>query len=175
MIAYKYNKLGLYIGEISCQKNPMVKDEYFLPANSTLIAPPEKEGVKVPKWNGESWELIEDHRKHLNDKGDYEGGTPYWMPEDDWRSEARYMSELGPLPEGALLEKPEKPQSETDREKAEQEISKAKAYLASTDYAVIKCAESGLDIETEYPGLKAERQSKRDLINSYEEKLKEMN
>lgn len=44
----------------------------------------------------------------------------------------------------------------------------AKRYLDETDYAVIKCAESGLDLETEYPGLKAERQSKRDIINEAE-------
>ena len=47
-------------------------------------------------------------------------------------------------------------------------IALAKQYLDETDYAVIKCLERGLDLETEYPGLKAERQAKRDLINQKE-------
>ena len=36
-------------------------------------------------------------------------GTPFWMPGDDWQTPARYMAELGKLPEGAILGKPEKP------------------------------------------------------------------
>ena len=78
------------------------------------------------------------------------------------------MKELGPLPDGAVTEKPEKPGSEIEREEMMADIAEAKAYLQRTDYAVIKCAEQGLDLDEVYPGLKEERQSRRDLINQIE-------
>ena len=63
-------------------------------------------------WNGTAWEYIEDHRQKRDMGGVVvEGsGTPYWMPGDTWAAPARYMSELGKLPEGAMLTKPEKPE-----------------------------------------------------------------
>ena len=41
-------------------------------------------------------------------KGTRQGGTPYWLPGegDDWQSPPRYMKELGPLPAGAVTERP---------------------------------------------------------------------
>ena len=53
-------------------------------------------------------------------------GTPYWLPGDSWNTPARYMTELGPLPEGALLEAPAK----TDEELAAEELAQAKAERA---------------------------------------------
>ena len=46
-------------------------------------------------------------------------------------------------------------------------------YLDETDYIVIKCVEQGLDIETEYAGIKAKRQAARDRINEIEALLSE--
>lgn len=43
--------------------------------------------------------------------------------------------------------------------------SQLESYLSDTDYAVIKCKELELDIETEYPNLLENRQQARDRIN----------
>ena len=58
----------------------------------------------------DAWELVEDHRQ-TRDKGgviEEDSGTAYWLPGDTWQTPARYLTELGPLPDGALLERPAK-------------------------------------------------------------------
>lgn len=60
----------------------------------------------------------------------------------------------------------EHPKAQEEQNKAE--IERLKQYLFDTDYAVIKCSEQGLDIDTEYPNLKNERQSARNRINELE-------
>lgn len=103
-------------------------DVYLLPADSTFMSPLDaKEGYAVC-WNGTAWEYIEDHRQKRDMGGvAIEGtGTAYWLPDDTWQSQARYMTELGPLPEGALLEAPAK----TEEELAAEELAQAKAERA---------------------------------------------
>ena len=80
----------------------------------------------VARWTGNEWELVEDHRQHLDSKGSKQGGTPYWLPSegDDWQSQPRYMDDLGPLPAGAMTVRPEKPLSVV-REEKEHEIRSA--------------------------------------------------
>ncbi len=51
------------------------------------------------------------------------------------------------------------------------ELDEKERYLSDTDYIVIKCMEQGLDMETEYPGVKAKRQEARDRINGIRSKL----
>lgn len=90
-------------------------------AYATTTPPPETipEG-HVARWTGSEWELVEDHRQHLDSKGTKQGGTPYWLPAegDDWQSQPRYTEELGPLPEGAVTVRPEKPLAIVKEEKA---------------------------------------------------------
>lgn len=83
------------------------KEVYLIPANSTTIAPAEKQGC-VPVWNGEGWDMVEDHRKQ-----------EYWLPEDKYGTPAREMKELGPLPEGAVLTAPEKTLEELKADKVQ--------------------------------------------------------
>ena len=105
-------KTGEYTGSRDATLRP--NGEPILEATgATPVAPP----VTIPeghiaRWNGEVWETVEDHRQHMDERGRKEGGTPYWLSEDTWQSQPRYMEELGPLPEGALLEKPERPLDE---------------------------------------------------------------
>lgn len=73
--------------------------------NATTVEPPVLEDKQAAVWNGERWDVLEDHRKKSGVEG---SGTPYWLPGDAWNTPARYMTELGPLPEGALLEAPGK-------------------------------------------------------------------
>ena len=80
----------------------------------------------VARGTGSEWELVEDHRQHLDEKGTKQGGTPYWLPSegDDWQSQPRYTEDLGPLPSGAVTVRPEKPLSVVKEEK-EREVRSA--------------------------------------------------
>lgn len=96
-------------------------------AYATATPPPDviPEG-KVARWTGTQWDLVEDHRQHLDSTGTKQGGTPYWLPSegDDWQSPPRYTENLGPLPAGAMTARPEKPLSVV-REEKEHEIRSA--------------------------------------------------
>lgn len=101
--------------------------ELTICAGATPVAPP----TDIPTghaacWTGSAWEVVEDHRQHMDSKGTKIGGTPYWQPAegDDWQSPPRYMDSLGPLPEGAVTERPKKPLSVLKAEK-EREITAA--------------------------------------------------
>ena len=101
--------------------------ELTICAGATPVAPP----TDIPtghaaRWTGSAWEVVEDHRQHMDEKGTKHGGTPYWQPAegDDWQSPPRYTEELGPLPEGAVTERPKKPLSVLKAEK-EREITAA--------------------------------------------------
>lgn len=118
------------------------KEVYLLPADSTFTAPLEaKEGYAVC-WNGTAWEYVEDHRQKRDRGGvPIEGtGTAYWLPGDTWQSQARYMKELGPLPEGAVTVKPEKSEKEKQLEAYQTELREKEAWLASKDYIGTKIA-----------------------------------
>ena len=106
---------------------------YLLPADSTFTEPlPGKPGHAVV-WNGGAWEYAEDHRQTLDGGGvTVEGsGTAYWLPGDTWQSPARYMTGLGRLPEGAMLERPEKPQDVLEAEALEQAKAERAASVAA--------------------------------------------
>ena len=72
---YQYTADGYYAGEV---------DDYgILPNNATRTAPTLKKGF-VPRWMGEKWEQVEDHKG----KSGYVNGQPH------------EVKEYGPLPEG---------------------------------------------------------------------------
>ena len=115
-IAHQYNADGYYIGSM--------EDGGFLPNNSVYPAPPEAEPGKWPRWTGEGWELVEDHRERT--EADFgaalaQKGTDYWLPGDTHETPARTMTKPGPLPKGALLEPPAAPEpTEEERQAAMQ-------------------------------------------------------
>lgn len=60
MIAYHYNELRFYDGEINCQIDPLESaaaghDVFLLPADATDKKPTIKEGY-TPRWSGAKWE-----------------------------------------------------------------------------------------------------------------------
>lgn len=103
---------------------------WLIPANATLSAPPEDKNGFARCWTGEKWEYVEDHRQKIDRGGTAIAGTgtPYWLPGDTWESPARYMKELGGLPEGSLQTKPEKPAEVL----AQEAMLNAKAKRAAT-------------------------------------------
>ena len=138
--AYHYDEDGVYDGMVVRQQDIVNPEEYLIPGDSTLIAPPECTPPQVAHWTGTEWEVIEDHRQHLDETGTPAGGTPYWLPSegDNWRSEPRYMKELGPLPAGAVTTRPEKTAEEIQQEELQATINEAESYLNNTDYRVLK-------------------------------------
>ena len=109
--------------------------ELTICAGATPVAPP----TDIPTghaacWTGSAWEVVEDHRQHMDSKGTKIGGTPYWQPAegDDWQSPPRYTEELGSLPEGAVTERPEKPAPTPQEIDSAREVE-IKAELQSID------------------------------------------
>ena len=84
------------------------------------------------------WDYIEDHRQHMDSKGTKQGGTCYWLPADgdDYTSPPRYMDSLGPLPDGAVTERPEKP-APTVTELFSSLRAERDRRIAATDYLVM--------------------------------------
>lgn len=124
MLIYKYDPTTMELtGSKPAQRRPNGQPITDV-LNSTTVEPPLLEDKQQAVWNGESWDVVEDHRKRPGVGG---SGTPYWLPGDAWNTPARYMTELGQLPEGALLEAPAK----TDEEVAGEELAQAKAERAS--------------------------------------------
>ena len=117
MKCYNYkNDTKEYISDSNCPLDPLEskkqgKSIWSLPANSTFVVPPSsKEGYAII-FNNNAWEYIEDNR-----------GKIYWLSTDSWDSEPHVMKDLGALPEGYLLERPEKP-LELQKEDKLQELS----------------------------------------------------
>ena len=75
-IAYQYDFSGYFVGEIEDYGGP-------LPNNSSRSKPTTKKG-HVPRWNGQKWVQVEDHKG----KTGYVNGEPFTIVEH------------GPLPEG---------------------------------------------------------------------------
>lgn len=124
--AYGYDDDGLFTHTELCSPDPLEselagKAVWLLPANATLTAPPAEAG-KVAVWNGTAWELWEDNR-----------GTKYWLPGDAWQVEPREMKDLGQIPEGAVLTRPEP----TEKEKFIMLRSARDLRLAATDYLLM--------------------------------------
>lgn len=150
--AYTYDKDGVLTGTREVYEDPMEPGRYPLPVNCTFEVPPsDLQGMEVAHWTGKVWEKIEDHRRHLDNTGHYVGGTEHWLPAegDDYQSEGRYVKELGPLPEGAVLTKPEKPQSVIDKENAETELYKKKTYMDETQDQVLAALEALIPVTLE--------------------------
>ena len=125
MKAYLYDKTTKeYLSEHDCQPSPLEPGKYLIPGNATTAAPPETQDGYVRIWNGSAWEQAEDHRQKRDTAGVIikDSGTPYWLEGDTWNTPARYMTDIGPLPEGALLAAPEK----TPEELAEEAMQAAK-------------------------------------------------
>jgi hypothetical protein len=101
-------KTGEYLGSRPAQI--VGGKEVIKSSTATPIPPPgEIPAGSVARWTGAAWEVVEDHRQKTDEHGTKDGGTPYWLPEDDHTSPPRYMETPGPLPEGALLERPAAP------------------------------------------------------------------
>lgn len=151
MQCYNYSaQTGEYLYSSECQLDPLEskkqgKEVGLLPANATFTPPPTAENGKVAVWNGTAWELKEDNR-----------GTEYWLPGDTWQTEPRAMKDLGQIPEGAVLTRPEP----TEKEKFIMLRSARDLRLSATDYLLMP---DYLISDDQRAVVQAYRQALRDL------------
>ena len=112
------------------------------PITDVLFATSEKPEAApdghVMVWNGSAWEAVEDHRQHVNKQGVKEGGTEYWLPEDNWLSPARYMEDLGPLPDGAVTARPEQPAEEKLADAKRAKTAQFDRVMADIDASLVR-------------------------------------
>ena len=174
MYAYAFEHTSKeYLYPVYVDKNPAQPETYLLPPDTTLTAPPECGEKEKPVWNGDSWNIVEDHRRHLDSTGTYTGGTPYWPAGSTYKDEPSYMAELGPIPAGASLTHPEKTDEEIQTEQLKSTIQESQAYLNSTDYQILKYMDNFIkthpealaEFEKKYPDTLTKRQEARDNIN----------
>lgn len=114
-----------------------VEDYGYQPGNSLYEPlPPLPWPKQWPKKVNGKWVLVEDHRERkvpLFDAALAQDATDYWLPDDTNASSARHMTKPGPLPDGALTERPGK----TDAELlAEAKAGKTAEITAGYDAAV---------------------------------------
>ena len=114
-----------------------VEDHGYQPGNSLYEPLPPLPWPKLwPKNVYGKWVLVEDHRERkvpLFDAALAQDATDYWLPDDTNASPARHMTKPGPLPDGALTERP----SKTDDELlAEAKATKTAEIAAGYDAAV---------------------------------------
>lgn len=173
-ICYMYDADKVYLRESTSFESPLEPGIFPLPANCVWEQPPVLNEPLVPVWDGYNWIAVEDHRKHMDDKGTYVGGTPYYLPEDTWQSEARYMTKLGSLPSNASLEKPLKPQAVIEKEQLESEILEARTYLEETDYVTLKIIEEP-ETRPQYEEILAKRKEMRAKIDPLQAQVTALN
>lgn len=140
---YQYYASGEYAGE---------GDDYgsgVLPNNSTRTAPPVGPwGRRWPRWTGTDWELVPDHRERstpLYPADLAQKATDYWVPAegDDWQSQPRRMKDIGPLPDGAVTERPEKPTELALSEAREAKLADFDRVMADIDQRLIRPLANG--------------------------------
>ncbi len=93
-IVYVYDpQTKEYLGEAVAQVNPMNAEEFLMPADAVEDRPPEAEDNQVAVYEGQ-WKLKPDFR-----------GQTIWQ---DYET-SQEVTEIGEIPEGWSLQRPEKP------------------------------------------------------------------
>ncbi|WP_304049103.1 hypothetical protein [Desulfovibrio piger] len=103
---YGYDSEGIFTHTEICSPDPLESAQkgeavWLMPTHTTAIEPPAPIEKHVRVFKNGTWEQMEDNR-----------GVKYWLPGDTWQTEPHKMKDLGPLPDGATTERPEKPFSQ---------------------------------------------------------------
>lgn len=131
---YSYSADTLeYTGTSLAFENPL-DGGFPLPANATFIKPPTCTEFEIPVFNGESWEIRPDYRKHLDETGTYVGGKPFYDPKNYWWAEEEYMTTLGDKPADREWDKMDKPEICNQIVELEDKYNALKTELEDTDY-----------------------------------------
>ena len=137
MQAYSYSiTTHEFLESVLCFPDPVRsrlegREVYLLPANATFTEPPAKRTGYTAVWNGSGWTDVEDHR-----------GVQYWPKGATHNSASIEMKELGPLPDGASLTRPE----QTAEEKAAEEKRRKEAEAEAARVPALEAAVAELGI-----------------------------
>lgn len=137
MQAYMYSTTTHeFLESVLCFPDPVRsrmegREVYLLPANATFTEPPAKRTGYTAVWDGSGWIETEDHR-----------GVQYWPKGAPYNSSPVEMKELGPLPEGASLTRPE----QTDEEKAAEEERRKQAEAEAARVPDLEAAVAELGV-----------------------------
>lgn len=64
--AYQYDRAGMLTGTTEADESPLEPGVYLLPANCTLVKPPEEwPDGKWPRWMGRNWRLATKPVSHV--------------------------------------------------------------------------------------------------------------
>lgn len=122
MQAYMYSiTTHEFLESVPCFPDPVRsrmegREVYLLPANATFTEPPAKRTGYTAIWNGSGWIETEDPR-----------GIQYWPKGATYNSASVEMKDLGALPDGASLTRPEQTADEIAAEKEQREQAEAEA------------------------------------------------
>ena len=59
MLAYQYDRAGMFAGTTEADESPLEPGVFLLPARCTVAAPPnEWPDDQWPRWNGAAWQLV---------------------------------------------------------------------------------------------------------------------
>lgn len=131
MKAYMYSTTTHeFLESVPCFPDPVRsrmegREVHLLPANATFTEPPAKRTGYAAIWNGSGWIETEDHR-----------GVQYWPKGATYNSSPMEMKELGPLPDGASLTRPE----QTAEEKAAEEKRRKEAEAEAAQVPDLEAA-----------------------------------
>lgn len=135
---YSYDGKNIFSGNVildDTDKSP--SGAWNIPGGCTDVKPPEETKGFVPVWDGEKWNLVEDHR-----------GDTYWLPGELYGSPGRVMKTVGALPEGATTTPPEQTPEELAAEAVQEEVNTASAKLAETSAKLLPTLLSGGNISS---------------------------
>ena len=137
MQAYSYSiTTHEYLETVPCFPDPVRsrmegREVYLLPANATFTEPPAKRAGYTAVWDGSGWIETEDHR-----------GVQYWPKGAPYNSSPMEIKELGPLPDGASLTRPE----QTAEEKAAEEERRKQAEAEAARVPDLEAAVAELGV-----------------------------
>lgn len=142
-VVYEFDQDGFY-------KNNVILDEsdkspsgaWNIPARCTALEPPAEQDGYLRKWNGESWEKIENHV-----------GEIYWLPSDSYDSSGHVMKQVGALPDGAMTEPPEQTEKEKADAAAQEEADSISVQLDTIERKAVRAMLNGSavsSLSTEY-------------------------
>lgn len=130
MKIYKHDDAGAFCTAGVARENPLEAGEYLVPRNATKTAPPATGEGEVAIFDGAKWSVTEDHR---GEEAFTEAGKTVTV------------GLTGPLSSHGLTAR-YTPPAPTAEEITESNNSGHRAYLASTDWYIIRLLESATPV-----------------------------